>query len=81
LKGTQNIAIDRSAADKFIKYLLKSADIFIFLTRIMIANIFAIKAKDAVPPYSRAKIVGKGSDSANNSDNSVVVFVSDKFLK
>ncbi len=70
-----------SAADKFIRYFLKSADVFIFLTRITTANIFVTKAKDVVPPYSRAKIVGKGSGSANNSDNWAVELPKDKFAE
>jgi hypothetical protein len=42
---------------------------------------FVINAKIAVPPYSRANAVGKGSGSANKSDNSAVKLVSDKFVK
>jgi hypothetical protein len=81
LKGTERTAIDMSAAAKFIRYFLKSADVFIFLTRIMTANILVMKAKEAIPPYSRAKIVGKGSGSANKLDNSVVALVNDEFIK
>jgi hypothetical protein len=47
----------------------------------MTANIFVTKAKDAVPPYSRTKIVGKGSGSANNLDNSAVESYKDQFAK
>jgi hypothetical protein len=42
---------------------------------------FVIKAKIAVPPYSRAKIVGKGSGSANNLDNFAVELDIDRFAK
>jgi hypothetical protein len=50
LNGTERTAIDMSAADKFIRYFLKSADVFIFLTKIMTADIFVMKATKAVPP-------------------------------
>ncbi len=75
------MAIERSAADKFIKYFRKSADVFIFLTRIIIADIFVMKATKAIPPYSRAKTVGKGSGSAIKSDNFVFFLVSNVLLK
>jgi hypothetical protein len=81
LKGTENTAIDRSAADKFNKYFLKSEDVFIFLIRIITADMFVIEAQNAVPPYNRAKTVGKGSGSANNLDNSAVLLYSDEFVK
>ncbi len=42
---------------------------------------FVIKAIKAVPPYSRAKNVGKGSASANNSDNFAVELDVDRFAK
>jgi hypothetical protein len=81
LKGTENTAIDMSAADKFIKYFLKSADVFICLTKIIIADIFVTKAKVAIPPYSKAKIVGKGSGSANKTDNPPVELDVNTFAK
>jgi hypothetical protein len=78
LNGTENKAFEISAAAKFNKYFLKSADIFIFLTRIM-TDIFVTKATKAIPPYSRAKAVGKGSGSANKFDNSAVELDIDRF--
>ncbi len=74
------MAIDRSAADKFIKYILKSADVFIFLIKTMTADIFVTKAIKVVPPYSRTKTFGKGSGSAIKSDNSAVLLVSNVLL-
>jgi hypothetical protein len=81
MKGTENTAIDMSVADKLMRYFLKSANVLLFLIRIIMAHIFVTKAKDEVPPYSRAKIVGKGSDSANNSGNSAVELHEYKFAK
>ncbi len=70
-----------SVVDKFIRYFLKSVDVLFFLIRIIIADIFVTKAKDAVPPYSRAKIVGKGSESANKPDNPPLELDEDRFAK
>jgi hypothetical protein len=81
MKGTENTAIDMSVADKLMRYFLKSANVLLFLIRITMAHIFVTKAKDAVPPYSKAKIVTKGSESANKSDNSAVELDEDKFAK
>ncbi len=52
-----------------------------FLTKIMTADIFVTKAIKAVPPYSRAKIDGKGSGSANNSDKFAVELHVDRFAE
>jgi hypothetical protein len=81
LNGTENTAIVMSVAAKFIRYFLKSTDVFFFLTRIMTAEIFVTKAIKAVPPYSRAKIDGKGSGSANNSDKFAVELYVDRFAE
>jgi hypothetical protein len=70
-----------SVKAKFIRYFLKPIDVFFFLTRKIIADIFVTNAIKAVPPYSRVKIDGKGSGSANNSDNSVVRLDIDRFAK
>jgi hypothetical protein len=40
-----------------------------------------MKAIKAIPPYSRFKIVGKGSGSANNSDNFAVELHVDRFAE
>ncbi len=42
---------------------------------------FVIKATKAVPTYSRAKIVGKGSESANKPDNPALELDEDRFAK
>ncbi len=81
MKDTENTAIDRSVADKFNNYFLKSDDVLIFLIRIMTADIFVMNNMKAVPPYSRAKTVGEVSGSANKTDKTVVVFFSNEFIK
>jgi hypothetical protein len=47
----------------------------------MTADIFVMKAKEAIPPYIRDKIVVNGSGSADKSDNSAVLLVSGEFKK
>ncbi len=66
MNGAENTAIDMSTADKFIIYILKSVDVYFFLIRIIITDIFVMKATKAVSPYSRAKTVGKGLGSATD---------------
>jgi hypothetical protein len=80
LNGTENTAIDISAAAKFIRYFLKSADILFFSINIRIADILVMRAIKAIPPYIKAKHVGKGSGSATKLDKSEVILDIDELV-